>query len=403
MPFRFASPTSAIFVAVLFTTPIYVQAAGGRFAHVQPPPAGGPFAGRKPPAGPADGSPAGRNPPADGKPPAGGRSLSRTGAVEPSGARGYWFYLFQPIRHRPPALAIPKPGHRRTANQKTRCRSEIAWAADCGFLRPKTFAFQSKERDALLHRMVMHPGNPKAVAAFQYYIRWVVDQSIYAAQVWQYNRLRNTKLNPDAYSPISRYGLQLAAGIQTRGRRAVWAALKRWGAFLVVFTKQSCEYCYAQAFPLEAVGADTGLTIYDASLQGKCLKAFSGPAPANGGQAHGRPSRSASRPRDNATSRCSPPARSIRPAQVLHVSVVPTVFLWLPKNLWIRVGAGLTTTDDIETRIYNFFVAWRTAAATGHETGHTGLDLNPRDAPPTIGALRKILSGSLRAPREARK
>jgi conjugal transfer pilus assembly protein TraF len=385
MPFRFASPASAIFVAVLSATPIYVRAAGVRFALVQPL-----LARVLPLAGPADSSPA------DGKPTAGGRSLSRSGPVEPSGARGYWFYLLQHIRLRPPTEAIPKPGHRQTANQKNPCRSETAWTAHCGFLKPKTFAFQSKERDALLHRMVMRPGNPKAVAAFQYYIRWVVDQSIYAAQVWQYNRLRNTKLNPDAYSPISRYGLQLAAGIQTRGRGAVWAALKRWGAFLVVFTKQSCEWCHAQAFPLEAVRADTELTIYDASLQGKCLKAFSGPTPANG-----QPGKPAGRSRNDATSLCSPPARSMRPAQVLHVSVVPTVFLWLPKNLWIRVGAGLTTTDDIETRIYNFFVAWRTAAATGHETGHTGLDLNPRDVPPTIGALRKILSGALRAGHEA--
>jgi len=226
----------------------------------------------------------------------------------------------------------------------------------------------------------MHPGDPKAVAAFQYYLRWVVNQAIYAARVWQYNRLQNADLDPDAYSPISQYGLQLAHSIEGQGRAAVWKSIRQWGGFLVVFTKHGCEWCRAQEGPLQAVAADTGLAVYDASLQGACLKAFSGKNRA------GEPL-------------CSPPSMSVRPAEALHVSVVPTIFLWLPKNLWLRVGVGLTTTDAIESRVYNFFVAWRVAANTGRSTGATGLDLNPQDQPPTIGDLRKILEKSVsRAP-----
>lgn len=307
---------------------------------------------------------------------------ARARALVPSGARGYWFYLLEHLpqalaqapapKVTPPALARPS----RTPKHPKRCAGESTWTPDCGFLTPKTFTFQAKERDALLHRMVMHPGDPKAVAAFQYYLRWVVNQAIYAARVWQYNRLQNADLNPDAYSPISQYGLQLAHSIETQGRAAVWKSVKQWGGFLVVFTKQGCEWCHAQAGPLQAVAADTGLAVYDASLQGGCLPAFSGKDKA------GAP-------------RCSPPSMSVRPAEALHVSVVPTVFLWLPKNLWLRVGVGLTTTDAIESRVYNFFVAWRVAASTGRATGATGLDLDPHDRPPTIGDLRRILSKSV--------
>ena len=68
------------------------------------------------------------------------------------------------------------------------------------------------------------------------------------------------------------------------------------------------------------------------------------------------------------------------------------IYLYLPGDVWIRVSSGLTDAETIEERIYNLFISWRLAAVDKiHQTGKTGLDLNPNDQPKNSQDLRKLL------------
>lgn len=299
------------------------------------------------------------------------------GAFGQTGDQGYWFYHDPSKDQQPDEIVVPptkKPVSappttvhlKESKKPSDPCSEESTWTPTCGFITPKSFSFQSKERDALLHNMVMNPGNPDAVKAVQEYTRWMVHQSVYAAMVWKYNNIHDPKLNPQANAPISQFGLEMAKTLQKGDRGAVWKAIKRWGGFLVVFTKESCDYCHKQLYPLKSVKLDTGLDVYDASIEGKCLDSFEGQY-------------------------CLPPKKSTLPARILKVKTVPSVFLYLPGNIWIRVSMGLTTTEAMEARLYNFFLAWRLAATTGKQTGKTGLNLDPDAMPQTSEGLEKLL------------
>lgn len=286
-------------------------------------------------------------------------ALAFPGTSGQTGARGYWFYQSPPVDTlRPPSqeqpAAAPSPRRVRKSNP---CRHESTWSAGCGFITPHSFSFQARERDALLHAMVMQPQNQKAVKAVQKYTRWVVDQAISAARMWQYNSVQDPNLSGTATAPISAYGLNLAFSVHALNKKAAWAAVKRFHGVLILFTKHDCTYCQSEVPLIRYMERDTGLKVWQASLQGPCDKSFA--------------------------KHCVPKAQSLLPARLLHVSIVPTLFLYLPKNVWIRVFAGLTTTDTAESNLYNFFVAWREAAM--HKLkgfGHApAMDFNPRNRP----------------------
>lgn len=278
------------------------------------------------------------------------------GSSGQTGARGYWFYQNPPAPVPVPTRAPAQPAAARH-HAPHPCRQASTWSARCGFLTPHSFAFQAHERDALLHAMVMQPGNQKAVKAVQKYTRWVVDQAIAATRMWQYNTVQDPNLSGTATAPISAYGLNLAFSVHALNKKAAWAAVKRFHGVLILFTKHNCTYCQAEAPLMRYMEQDTGLKIWQASLQGPCDKAFA--------------------------ARCVTAGKSALPARMLRVSIVPTLFLYLPKNVWIRVFAGLTTTETAESNLYNFFVAWREAAL--HKLKAAGvspaLDFNPHHRP----------------------
>ena len=284
-----------------------------------------------------------------------------------NGASGYWFYA-----HRPKAetyVPVPAPAPPKQLKPDT-CAHPATWTPSCGFVIPHSFSFQSKERDALMHSMVMHPGNMRTVKAMQRYTRWVVDQAVEASRVWQYNTVQDPALNAAAHSPISAYGLQLAFSTHALNEAGAWKAIKRFHGVLILFTKSTCDYCAAEVPPMQGFERDTGLEIWQASLKGPCDPAFA--------------------------KRCVPPAETRLPAQMLHVSVVPTLFLYLPKNVWIRVFAGLTTTQTTEDNLYNFFVAWREASVKQLKATGAGpaMDFDPRDRP-NPERMRQFLQAQL--------
>lgn len=285
----------------------------------------------------------------------------------PSGDQGYWFYHEPPPEPTPPVVLTPPeaPSAGAKTTNKESCAHERTWTPGCGFLTPHSFAFQSKERDALLHGMVMDPGNPAAVKAAQKYMRWVVRQAIYASDVWEFNRVQDPSLSADAHAPFTGYGMELAASLSNNSRAAVWSAIRDFHGIGILFTKGDCDYCRSQTGALHEFMRDTGLTVYDASLQGPCLNIL----------------------KDH----CLPPAQAIPPAKILHVTVVPSLFLALPDNVWIRISGGLEPTTTLEARLYNFFVAWREKSRTGFQNGGADLDLNPQDQPVDTQQLRALL------------
>ena len=308
--------------------------------------------------------------------PAARATVAFPGSSGQTGARGYWFYQNPPApvpapTPARPALPAVRPVVRHRAPHP--CRHASTWSARCGFLTPHSFSFQTRERDALLHAMVMQPENQKAVKAVQKYTRWVVDQAIAATRMWQYNTVQDPNLSGTATAPISAYGLNLAFSVHALNKKAAWAAVKRFHGVLILFTKHDCTYCQAEVPLMRYMEQNTGLKIWQASLQGPCDKAFA--------------------------ARCVTAGKSSLPARMLRVSIVPTLFLYLPKNVWIRVFAGLTTTETAESNLYNFFVAWREAAMHKLKTTGAGpaMDFNPRSRP-NPEEMHEFLQRQLPAP-----
>lgn len=317
----------------------------------------------KPPtsSGGSSGSP---EPPPDSDVPA-----DQPSQLVPNGGAGYWWYRQKP---KPPEdepdekkTEPPVPTQKPEAKLKD-CQDEKQWTPDCGFIVPKTFAFQEKMRDSLFQGMVMDPGNPQKVRWVQEYTKWVLHQAEYAAAVWQHNTLNDTSLDAQAKNPISAYGLQMAMTLGASTRQLVWDTISSFGGILILFTREDCDYCHAQVTPLQRLLWDTHLELWDASIGGNCLTEFK--------------------------DKCVGVDKSTTPASILNVSVVPTLYLYLPGNVWIRVSNGLTDAGAIEDRIYNLFIEWRTAAVDKtRETGNTGLALDPKDQPTDTDDLRKLL------------
>lgn len=292
-------------------------------------------------------------------------------------AVGYWFYQNKPPKPETILTIPPKnPSKPQKSSKPSKlkkkippCTTSATWTAKCGFVTPKSFSMQAKERHYLIRYMVMHPGAPKAVLNVQKYTKWVVNQALYAGNVWRYNMVNHPSLFPKATSPISEYGLDIAMKWQHFNHEAAWQAIRKFHGQLIVFTKANCDFCHAQTLPLMWFQKFTGMKVIDASLEGPCSGWFKG--------------------------RCVPPSESTIPAEILHVKIVPSVYLHLPGKVWIRVSAGLTTGQTLESRLYNFFLSWRLGVEKHLKTYFHGLpmDLNPTQQPATSQQVLHVLFG----------
>lgn len=289
---------------------------------------------------------------------------------------GYWFYQQNPKA--PKTLFTVEPKSKTTPQKtatkvpkkpKKRCTSAKNWTRKCGFVTPNSFAMQAKERHELIQYMSMHPGKPDAVLNVQRYTKWVVNQALYAGNVWRLNMVNHPSLFPKAQSPISEYGIDLSMDWKHFDHQAAWEAIHKFHGQLILFTKQNCEFCHAQITPLMWFEQYTHFPIIDASIKGRCDSWFG--------------------------KRCVPPKESILPAEILHVKVVPSMYLHLPGKIWIRVSAGLTTGQTLESRLYNFFLSWRLGVEHHLKTDLDGLpmDENPEQQPVTSSQVLHVLFG----------
>jgi thiol-disulfide isomerase/thioredoxin len=150
-------------------------------------------------------------------------------------------------------------------------------------------------------------------------------------------------------NPTSQFALLMVSNIQGDKEKEFFKLLSE-SSFLVYYTRTDCEYCHIQAPIIQRLAKETGLKVYNASLDQRHLEGFD----------------------DYMT---DPETR--KPAEILKVSTVPTLFLYLKPKLddatqaqqWIRVATGLTTEDVIKERMIDFVRAYRHAIVTGFKDG----------------------------------
>lgn len=267
--------------------------------------------------------------------------------------RGWFFYERNKKPPEPePLIEEPRAQLPRPQTKEERCSNIDTWTPDCGFVDPgNDFEFQSKQRDGLLQAMAMSKNDPQAVENFQYYMKWLMERSIEVANLWQYNLVQNPELDATVKSPISTFGLKLMTEVRDSSEASILEALRNEGAFLLYFSRHDCTFCHAMTSVLKSLEERTGLEIWNSTLDGVCMPGFE--------------------------VRCRTGEKAVMAAQALQVSIVPTLFLYVPGtgnegDTWIRIATGVTDMATMKGRITSFFAAYRTALLKGVANGAPG-------------------------------
>lgn len=257
-----------------------------------------------------------------------------------------WFFYDDPVKAKEPEEVKLPPaisGQPRHEEPDDRCAKPETWTADCGFVDPGLdFEFQARQRDKLLERMALSKNDPKAVENFQRYMRWAIERSIEIANTWAYNVAQKPELDGTLNNPVSTFGIRLMTDVRKGEAQEIFKALKDEGAILVYFSRADCTFCHQMRDVLEWLEKDTGLKVWNAPLDGQCMPGYQDV--------------------------CQPGAISVTAARILQVSIVPTIFLYIPENTWIRIATGVNTTEVMKARIVQFFTAYRKALLAGMES-----------------------------------
>lgn len=261
--------------------------------------------------------------------------------------RGWWWY------ERPaepeveePAPPPPKPApeaKKPEPKKEEKCATPRTWTPDCGFVDPKEdFDFQAQQRDALLKQMVTKENDPQAVEAFQRYIKWVMGRASQVANLWQYNMVQNPDLDPTVTEPISSFGLQLASKVKSANDASMMAVIAEEGE-LVYFTRHDCTYCHQMAPMVQELAKASKLRISQVSFDKDCMPGFA---------------------------ECVTGDLAVQTGGILQVGVVPSLFLRIKPQTWIRVATGVVDQKTMHDRVIQFFTAYRYALLKGVKNGN---------------------------------
>jgi conjugal transfer pilus assembly protein TraF len=288
--------------------------------------------------------------------------------------RGWFFYEDPAKDTAQPAPPQPRPKPTDNKKQPDKCAAKETWVPDCGFVDPGTdFDFQAKQRDALMERMSLSHNDPKAVEDFQRYMHWAIGRATEVANLWYYNTVQHPDLDPTVSNPISQFGIRLMADVKSNQQNEIFKALKDEGASLVFFTRSDCTFCATMAPLVRSMATDTGLETWNASLDDRCEPQF--------------------------VDKCRTGKAVTEPARRLGVTTVPTIFLALPDNTWIRIGTGVTDTSTLTTRVVTFFSAYRNALLKGLDNkkdGQAPMDFSGIDATGTAAGVRQPTEQDIR-------
>ncbi|MHB1666121.1 conjugal transfer protein TraF [Thiomonas sp.] len=282
--------------------------------------------------------------------------------------RGWWFYQTPPAQKPKPKPVVPAgagspaPAAAPAQTHVHPCAHAGTWNASCGFVNPgSNFRFQAEERDQLMQTMVMNPQDPNAVLQFQRYNQWLVNKAIQVANMWYFNETQHPGLNPQSTAPISQFGLQLAEKVKRNDNDQIFRYLDKHGMFFY-FSRQSCFYCHAMAPNIVNLAKATRVQVEDMSLGSACIPGFE--------------------------NHCMTAAQTTKPAEILRVKIVPTLFLFVEPDTWIRVSTGVVDEATLQARVVDFVAAYRTAILKGvhNQSGlQPSVDFNPADNPASLG------------------
>jgi hypothetical protein len=261
-----------------------------------------------------------------------------------------WFFFESDPKPDEPEIAPPRPPMTAASPsppKDEKCRKKETWKPDCGFVNPgDDFQFQEKQRDELMQSMSVAQNDPKAVEAFQYYMRWVLERTAEVTNLWWYNMVQNPDLDPNVSSPVSAFGLRLMTEVQRGKDKEIFELVKSEGGFFVYFSRTDCEFCHDMQSVMHSLARETGLEVRNASLDEQCMPGFE--------------------------LGCMTAPQTTPPAQALQVSTVPAVFLYIKPNTWLRISTGVVDVQSMVTRTVQFFSAYRSALLTEVDNGIGG-------------------------------
>ncbi len=295
-----------------------------------------------------------------------------------------WFFFKDP-KPKPPAEEAPAPPRPSLPSElppppkEDKCTKKESWSVDCGFVNPGAdFQFQSKQRDALMERMSVAKNDPKAVEAFQYYMRWVLERTSEVTNLWWYNMVQNPDLDPNVQAPVSAFGMRLMTDVQKGKSSEIYNLIKNEGGFFIYFSRSDCNFCHQMRETMLRLSRKTGLEVRNASLDDKCIPGME--------------------------SGCLTAPATMAPAAALQVATVPAVFLYVQPNTWLRIGTGVVDQASLETRTTQFFAAYRSALIRGvdnSDKGRPSVDFSTTDATgASAGVAGAKADGPVRLPTE---
>lgn len=276
------------------------------------------------------------------------QKVDPSSSIQQKAERG-WFFYEDPVKPKDTKKPNKKPPEQQQQAEapkpeKEKCRDMETWTPECGFVDPGTsFEFQAKQRDALLERMTMSKNDPKAVEAFQYYMKWVVGRATEVANLWYYNMVQNPDLDASVSQPVSSFGLRLMTDVKKGHAEEIFNSLKNDDAMLVYFSRADCSFCHHMSPSIKNIAKRMNLPVWNAALDETCMPGFEG--------------------------KCETGKVVEKPAQALQVTTVPSLFLHVPPKTWIRLSTGVTDEESIMARTVSFFSAYRTALLKGVANG----------------------------------
>lgn len=243
-------------------------------------------------------------------------------------------------------ITLPPPFLR--ADAKERCKAPETWDSQCGWVDPGTnYAWMKVQEEKLAQQMVMTSNSPWAVKQYQHFVLWAIDRVSEVASVWSFNVSQDQDLNPNVRNVTNRQGLRWAATKKPMERKAFFDLVEQDGGFLVYWTRSDCLYCKKMLPAIRVVAKETGLDVWNASLDGKCEPEFK--------------------------DRCMVAPQTTEPAAFLQVKVVPDLMLYMPKEKsWLRIASGVDSAEPILSRMKLYAQGVRAAAISGSKSDVAG-------------------------------
>lgn len=228
--------------------------------------------------------------------------------------------------------------------KEDKCKKADSWERTCGFVDPgNDYDFQAKQRDALLQGMSMTKNDPEVVKQFQYYMNWVTNQAVKVANMWQYNMLQTPELDPTLQLPTNSFGINLMEETVDKEQKDVFAGLRNVST-LVYFSKADCTYCHSMLPVVKQLSDSINIPFTNLPLDQKCMVE---------------------------QKNCIKKEKIEQVAGMLNITVVPTLYLFIEPNLWIKISHGVVDVSTLKARIINFVRMYKNALKKGISTGGT--------------------------------